>query len=195
MNYFDSEYLSNSDLKQLRKYMDPKFEDPADLKEIFSFGTLFHALVLEPHKADYTHKDLELAKRMAKTFFDDPLCRQVIMVGDIKREYEYYRLNAFGVKARCKCDLMSKAISLVGELKGLACDSEKSFDEAMDRFDYDQAVAWYLDVAQKQNYFMAAVSKKSDKLFKRLVNRDHVYYKRGIVKVNKAVKQFKEVFA
>jgi hypothetical protein len=192
-NYYDSHYISNSDLKRLRKLIDPKFEDPADLEEIFSFGTLFHALVLEPHKADYNHKDFELANSMAKRFFDEHICRKIfIEVYDLRREHEYYRNDRFEVMARCKVDFESKMLGLCGELKGLSVSSEKAFDEAVDRFDYDQAIAWYMDVTGHQNYFLVAPSKIAEKVFKRFVSRDHLFYKRGKEKVVKAVKLFRE---
>lgn len=195
MTYYDHHYISNSDLKKLRKIIDPKFQDPADLEEIFKFGTLFHALVLEPHKADYSHPDLERAIRMKDKFFKDPLCRKIMMVSDIRREHEFYRVNKFGgVSVRCKVDFLSKGLGLCGELKGLSCNTEKAFEEAVDRFDYDQAVAWYLDTSELPRYFMGAPSKDSDDIFKRLVDRNHKYYHRGLQKVHKSIKLYNEMF-
>jgi hypothetical protein len=193
--YFDHHFISNSDLKLLRKTVDPKFEDPADLEEIFKFGTLFHALVLEPHKADRTHPQLELAERMAKTFMKDPLAQKILMIPDLKREQEFYRTNRWGgADVRCKADLYSKSLKFCGELKGLKVNSESQLEEAMDRFDYDQAVAWYLDITEAKHYLIGAVSKTTDKIFKRYVDRNHPYYKRGIVKVEKAVRLYREMF-
>ena len=175
--------------------IDPKFEDPADIDRIFSFGTLFHALVLEPHKADYTHPDYELANRMAKNFFKEKICREIFMkTYDLRREHEYYRSSYMGVNARCKVDFESKALSLCGELKGLSVSSDKALDEAIDRFDYDQGLAWYLDLTGHKRYFFAAPSKVAEKVFKRLFDRDHHHYKRGKEKVKKAIKLYNEMF-
>lgn len=192
--YFDSEYISNSDLKRLKQMLNPGYRDPADLKAIFDFGTLFHALVLEPHKADYNHPDFELAKWMAHNFFQDPLCRKIFMdVPDLKREHEFYRINLFGLeKVRCKADFSSKILDLCGELKGLAVSSEKQLDDAIEHHDYDQAIAWYMHVAQKKNYFFAAPSKLVKRTFKRFITRDHPAYKRGMIKAEQSAKLFRE---
>lgn len=193
MNYFDHHYISNSDLKKLKSLLNPSYREPANLEDILSFGTLFHALVLEPHKADHNHNDYELAKRMCKQFFDDQLCRQIfISAYDLRREHEYYRAERFGLPARCKVDFESKMLSLCGELKGLAIANDRQLDEAVDFHSYDQATCWYLDITGHRNYFMAVPSKLAEKTFKRLITRDHPYYKNGKEKVIKAVKLFKE---
>lgn len=195
MSYYDHHFVSNSDLKRLKKLIDPKFEDPADLEEIFSFGTLVHALILEPHKADREHKDFGLAHDMAITFRNDPVCRQLLLIHDLRREHEFYRSDVFGVPARCKADAESKSLDLIFEFKGLSVSTDKAFEDAIDRFDYDQACPWYLDVSTRKRYLLVSGSKKSPKrLFKRLADRNHAYYHRGLVKVQKAIKLWKEYF-
>ena|SRR5688572_22847664 len=195
MSYFNSHYISNSDLKRLRKMMDPKFQDPADLEEIFAFGRLVEDCILQPHQADYTHKDIDKALAMARTFKADSICQQLLWVHDLRRQHEFYRSNTFGVPARCKMDGDSKMLSLVFELKGLAVETERAFEEAIDRFDYDQGLAWYLDVSRYKRALLVAVSKKNtSRLFKRIVDRNHVYYQRGVMKVEKNVQLFLETF-
>ena len=191
--YFASAYISNSDLKKLQKMISGDFEDPADLKEIFDFGHLVENLILQPHLADYSHKDIELAQKMADTFRKDPICQQLLYIHDLRRQHEWYRSNIHGIYARCKMDADSKLLSLVFELKGLAVDSERAFEAAIERFHYDMGLAWYLDVSGYRRALIVAVSKKSpERLFKRLVDRDHQYYKTGLVKVKKAVKLLRE---
>lgn len=198
--YYSHHYISNSDLKRLRKIMDPKFEDPADLKEILAFGTLFHKLVLEPHKVTHLEQardDYPLAKKMRDQFLTDKLCRDIMMVPDIRREHEYYRSDAFGVgiPTRCKVDFESpRMMSICGELKGLSIRNDRQLDEAVDRFDYDQAVAFYLDMTGRKHYFMAAPSKVVEQTFKRFIDRNHIYYTRGRIKVRNSLKQFLQVF-
>lgn len=175
--------------------MDPKFEDPADLEAIFAFGNLVEDLILQPHQANWNHPDIELAKDMDRTFRADPICQQLLYVHDLRRQHEWYRNDRFGVPSRCKMDGDSKILNLVFELKGLSIDSENAFEGSIDRFDYDQGLAWYLDVSGYKRALLVAVSKKSPKrLFKRIVDRDHVYYKRGLEKVKKNVKLWKEMF-
>lgn len=193
--YFGHHYISNSDFKALRKMVDPKFEDPADLEEIFAFGRLVEDIILQPHQADYNHKDIGKAHDMARTFKADSICQQLLWIHDLRRQHEFYRSNVFGVPARCKMDGDSKALSLVFELKGLAVETERAFEDAVDRFDYDQGIAWYLDVSGYKQALIVAVSKKNtSRLFKRIVNRDHQYYKRGVVKIEKSVELFLNTF-
>lgn len=195
MNYYNHHYISNSDLKQLRKMMDPKFQDPADLEEIFAFGRLVEDLILQPHQADYEHKDIDKAIAMCGTFKRDSICQQILWLHDLRRQHEFYRSNVFGVPARCKTDGDSKASGLVFELKGLSVDSERAFEDAIDRFDYDQGLAWYLDVTRYQRALLVAVSKtNTSKLFKRVVDRAHPYYQRGVVKIEKSIQLFLDTF-
>lgn len=206
MSYFDHHYISNSDLKKVRKMVDPKFDDPADLEEILKFGTLVHALIFEPHKADPNHKDYGLAVDMSKTFFNDPMCRDFIHLHDFEREKEFYNppegynkaedeeVGVDGVYARCKMDGSSFGLKTVMEFKGLSCESEKSFEAAMDRFDYDMGLAWYLDVSGYQRCLMVGVSKKSPKrIFKRIADRNHPYYRSGRKKIVQHIEILKEL--
>lgn len=196
MNYFDHEYASNSDLKKLVKMMESDSpEDQQNLEEIFDLGTLIHAILLEPHLANHSHKDYELAKEMAKTFMKDKLCHQLMFLSDFKREWEFYRQNVHGIKARCKMDGKSASMSAILEYKGLACRSQKEFEEAIYRFNYDQGAAWYLDVTQYKYCLIVAVSKKDPRrIFKQLIDRDHLIYKTGEVKVVKAVNLWRNFF-
>lgn len=193
-NYFDHHYVSNSDLKRLQELLNPSREqDPADLKEIYAFGHLVEDLILQPHLADYNHKDFGLAKDMETTFRNDELCQKLLYVHDLRRQHEWYRSDRYGVPARCKMDGDSKILSLVFELKGLSVDSEKAFEASIDRFHYDQGLAWYLDVSGYRQALLVAVSKKAPKkIFKRIVDRNHPYYIKGKEKVIKSVKLFKE---
>lgn len=195
MNYFDSDYVSNSDLKELRKRVDPKFEEPPNLKEIFIFGHLVEDCIFHPAAADYTHPKIELAKAMAIAFHADKICRTFLMVNDFRRQHEWYRSDRFGLRARCKADGDSRQISSLMEFKGLSVDSDSQFEECIDRFDYDQALSWYLDLSGYNRMLLVAGSKKSpDRLFKRIVDRDHKIYKRGLDKVHSAVRLWNQYF-
>lgn len=193
--YFDHHYVSNSDLKRLRKIIDPKFEDPADIEEIFKFGHLVEDLIFQPHQADYAHKDLGLAQDMAKTFRDDPICKQILYVHDLRRQHEWYRSDVLGVPGRAKTDADSKSLEMIFELKGLSVKSEQEFESAIDRFDYDQGIYWYHSVTQQPRHLLVAVSKKAPKkIFKRLTGIYHPYYEHGRDKAMKNLRMWKEMF-
>lgn len=194
-DYFDHHYVSNSDLKRLRKIIDPKFEDPADIEEIFKFGRLVEDLIFQPHQADYGHKDLGLAMDMAETFRKDPICSQILYVHDLRRQHEWYRSDVLGVPGRCKTDADSKALNLIFELKGLSIGSDAAFESAIDRFDYDQGLFWYQRTTLQPRHLLVAVSKKAPKkIFKRLTDIHHLYYDRGQAKAVKHLRMWKEMF-
>lgn len=181
----------------MEQIINPSFQDPADLTEIYEFGNLVENVIFQPHLANNGHKDMPLAVAMKNTYFKDPLCRGLLHAFDFRRQHEWYRAQTeYGIPMRCKADGDSKALSLILEFKGLAVDSQKAFDAAVDRFHYDQGIAFYLDTAQYKRLLLVAVSKKfPGKIFKELVDRDHRYYKRGKEKVIKKVKLFRETLA
>jgi hypothetical protein len=194
MSYYNHQYASNSDLKKLiSRYVEGR-EEP-DLEEIFDLGTLIHQAILEPHKANKQHKDYELASKMAKTVLKDRLCRDLIFMPDFKREHEFYRVNVHGIRARAKMDGSSNRIRTILEYKGLKIANEKAFDESIYKFDYDQGAAWYLDTSGYDRLLIVAVSKTDpNKIFKRIIDRNHNIYKSGLVKVERAVMYWKQYF-
>ena len=208
--YFSHEYASNSDLKRLVNQVINGKELPDNIGVIYDQGTLNHQALTEKYKADQwlisrlneepsnsnkIQADYDLACTMAKTVLKDDLCRRLIMSVDFRREHEWYRLNNYGIKSRCKVDGDSKMMSTCFEYKGLAVTTDKAFEEAIYHFDYDQGVAWYLDVMQYKYLLMAAVSKKQpDRLFKRIIDRNHQIYISGRQKVIKATDNWKMYF-
>lgn len=194
MSYFQHPNASNSDLKSLVAREEGR-QKPDNIQLIYDFGTEFHAGILEPHKADLSKinpEQVQLIKDMSKTFWKDPMCRDIAMASDFRREHEFYRSERFGIGAKCKADGESKKLQVCLELKGLAVTSEKQFLESLLYMDYDQASAWYLPVmtghVTYRYQFIVGISKKQpDKMFKLLVDREHQYFKSGTQKVKKAV--------
>lgn len=195
-NYFDSDYLSNSDIKKLRSYWDPKGVQLENIEEIFEEGTLNHHALLERHKADTSHQRYGRAVQMADTVKSDPTVRQLMGMRDFKVEHEFYRLNVHGVKGRCKMDGSSKMISTILEYKGLGVTTQKAFEDAIVHFDYDQGACWYLDVTGYKRLLIVAGCKPDPrKKFKILIDRDHLYYKTGLEKVEKGLEIYHQLVA
>lgn len=211
MNYFDHDFVSNSDLKAIINRVEQKREEPENLQQIFEAGTLNHHALLEPHKAqqwlkeklalcffdeerEEIKKQYDLACTMAKTVLQDTMCRSLIMMPDFRREHEWYRSSKFLLKGvRCKTDGDSKAMSTIFEYKGLAITTENGFDSAIENHDYDQSAFLYLNVVGYKNYLIVGVSKKDPKkLFKRIITREHRWYTTGGVKTEKAVRVWKQ---
>jgi hypothetical protein len=199
MSYFKHHFASNSDIKTIVDRHNG-IQKPDNIDLIYDLGTEIHAGVLERNKlrAEVTTNDQKLLiNAMADRFWKDELCRNIVMMPDFKREYEFYRINRFGLEgARCKVDGKSDAIRTILELKGLSVTTEKAFKESILHLNYDQGAAWYLDTATGHIKYVrkliVGMSKKDpDLLFKVLIDRDHAYYKSGMDKVKEGVKIWK----
>lgn len=182
-NYFQHDFISNSDLKSVKKKLGQSFEEPENLQEIFSLGTLIHATILEPNLADKTHEKYSLALAMRDTFWADPACRAFAMAPDFKREqpmYEERQVGPYKVKLRCKYDGIRERLKVQLELKGLNLDTEKAFRSALERYDYDQAVVHYMITGDLKMALIVGISKKDPtKLFKWFVKRHDEFYLQG----------------
>lgn len=199
MSYFKHHYASNSDLKEIVSRHEGRSK-PENIEAIYDFGTEFHAGILEPHKADWSKVSAEqkqLIEHMAKTFWKDKLCRDIVMMPDFRREHEFYRVDRFGLEGvRCKVDGESGKIQTILELKGLSISSQKAFEESILHLDYDQGGAWYLDVAtghiKYRRKLIVGISKiDPDLMFKLLIDRDHPFYGYGKEKIKEAIKIWK----
>lgn len=191
--YRKHEYVANSDIKGLMSQLSA-YEEPENLDRIFEFGTLVHALILEPHKADYTDPDIHLALKMRDTFLADEFCRSFVKHPMFRAEHNFYRHNLLGINAKCRMDGELRPGKKILEFKSLAVTSQKAFEEAVYHFSYDQGAAWYLDVSRYDALLIAGVSKKKpDKLFKLVVTRDSDVYKSGLEKYTYWVNKWKEL--
>jgi len=185
MNYFGHTNISNSDIKSFKQKLGLLPQQPENIQAIFDFGTLFHATILEPSTVDKNDQsdDAKLARKMKDTFFKDEMCRMVILRHDFKREREFYekvRVGRYEFNSRCKADGDSEGISLFLELKGLNVENEKAFKMALERFDYDQAVAHYMLTARRKTELIVGISKKKPELlFKKIVKQYDDFYLGG----------------
>lgn len=195
MSYFDHPYASNSNIKEIVDRYENR-QKPQGIQAIFDFGTQFHAGITEPHKADWSKvdaEDKELIQEMSKTFWRDPLCRQIAMLADFRREHEFYRVGRFGLMgAKCKTDGDSRRLQTILELKGLSVNTDKAFRESVEHLGYDQGGAWYLNttdgyVHYKRKLIVGISKLNPDRLFKVIIDRDHPLYKTGMEKIKKGV--------
>lgn len=182
-DYFQHDFLSNSDIKDFLKKIGLKREDPENLQEIFDLGTLIHATILEPHLSDKKHDQYEMALAMRDTFWADPTCRGFAIAPDFHREspfFEERKVGQYKVKLRCKCDGVRSRLGIMLELKGLSVDNEKAFREALIRYDYDQAAAHYMITGDFRMCLIVGISKKDPKkLFKWYIKRHDEFYLGG----------------
>jgi len=197
-NYFQHEFISNSDLKKFKQNLGLTRELPVDLEPIYAFGTLFHKTILEPHLVTDEEKlspDYTLASRMAGTFWRDSLCRSFIMASDFQREHEFYdtlEVGGMRIVSRCKADGWRSNMRWFMELKGLKVDSEKAFQAALLNFDYDMGAVFYMLTAKSELCLIPGISKKKDVMFKRIVKKWDDFYLGGEQKLIDCLKLLKE---
>ena len=191
--YRDHEDVANSDLKGL-KAQTVGSPMPENLDRIFEFGTLSHHLILEPEKANYLDEDIEKALEMKDTFFKDDFCRRFREHPGFVAEQEFHRKGLMGINAKCRMDGAIASREDILEFKSLAITTESAFEEAIYHFDYEMGAAWYLDVSQYKRLLIVAISKKkTDRLFKMVIDRDHDAYKSGLAKYTEWTSKWKEL--
>lgn len=182
-SYFLHPYISNSDLKNFKRQLGLLPEEPENLQEIFDMGSLFHALILEPHIADFANKDIQLALQMRNRYWEDKWCRDFSMASDFEREKMFTETREVGpyrINLRCKADGFRGRVNWALELKGLGVENEKAFREALTRFDYDQGVAHYMITSGAEIAIIVGISKKDPrKLFKWIVKKHDEFYLGG----------------
>lgn len=197
--YFDHSSISNSDIQKFLQQIGLKREMPANIQAIYDLGTEFHSGILEPHKRRpdiLTKEQNELIDKMAKTFWEDKMCRDFAMAKDFIREKEFYeplQVGGMEICARCKMDGARTGIKMQLELKGLNVTTEKQFFESLVSLDYDRAVAHYQLTSKYHWSLLVGISKKNPKLlFKKLVKRFDNFYAEGEHKLIEALHLLKD---
>jgi hypothetical protein len=186
MSYFDHPSISNSDLKRFKERLGLSRPAPENLQLIYSFGTKFHAGILEPHlitDIDKVAEEYQTIWKMQETFWKDPMCRDFVMAKDFKREHEFYdtlTVENMQIEARCKADGYREKMKFFLELKSTACETQKAFEAAMLDLDYDQACAHYMLTSRCDVALIVGISKrKTERLFKRIVKKYDDWYLGG----------------
>jgi len=157
MTYFSHPFVSNSDLTRLAKELAPT--DQIEYSEALRFGTLLHALILEPHKVDlirlvvndvqYSRQEIDTARKMKESFMNDSFCRQLL--GQSEFEVEMYNEETafehngirFELPTRRKYDGWIRLTNWGWDLKSTAATSQASFESCVSRLDYDRARVFY----------------------------------------------------
>jgi hypothetical protein len=196
--YFDQPEISVSDIKSFLKKVRGGNPDPENLEAIFAMGTLTHGIIFEPNSIDKSviTPEITLATKMKVRFFQDELCRMIVMRPDFKREQPLFKEIEVGgmmYKARIKCDGISKGIKTIIEFKGLSITTQKAFEEAIDNLLYDMAAVQYLLVAECEMILIVGISKiKPQLMFKKIIKRYDETYNWGEQKLIDALKLWRE---
>ncbi len=197
MDYFDRPEVSNSDLSALRDYLECKGGADSNREKAYWFGTIFDAIVTEPHKIDFIRKryngiDIEpklfaLATRMKQTLMADELGsylvknsgKQRVITDTVKLEHNGI---PFQLRMRCKLDFDLPQIRLASDLKSTAAGTQAEFDNAVNAFDYDRQAAVYMTLCKAEKFIIIAASKRNKSLFKVLIDKETPLYKSGMEK-------------
>lgn len=192
--YYGRPEVSNSDLSWLKKYWLPE-RQIVDLEKAYRFGTLLDCMITEPFKVNYFNhtcagskykpEEFELAEKMKKAFWKDPLCASIASKStmqhvSIKHNHQLQHLGFhFKLDVRCKWDLFIKEYDMAGDIKSTTATTQKQFEEAVRYFDYDRQRAWYMDIEERNNDLLIGVSKVNCKVFKVPIKRGSELYNSG----------------
>lgn len=157
MNYFDHPFCSNSNLSALKAEMSGT--DAIEYADALRFGTLVHALILEPEKVDlirrkvgecaYTPEEMAIGKKMKAAFIANPFCNTLL--GICEKEVEMYNADTsfehnqvdFTLPTRRKYDLFNSLANWGADIKSTTATNHSAFLSAINRFDYDRARVFY----------------------------------------------------
>lgn len=187
--YFDHPNTSNSALKALsRLYHGDLRNLDEEYKEQFIIGSLVDShLTGEQFMGESTLEQRAFAAKLVMCMRLDHLIKMFLsfMQGQVKffevLEFEYDGVT-YRIAAKCKFDLFSFRFKIGVEIKTTACTSRKSFIASIEFLDYDQAAAWYMDIAKIDRYWIIAISKKTKEIFKFAIERGDETYTRGKAK-------------
>lgn len=199
--YFQRKEVSNSDLLSLRRAFFGMRDPSEDMAEVFNFGNLVDAMLTEPWRLidnDYELKDGDgiitfqkgdwrLAEAMAMGAKNDPVVRHFIKAGSHQHVFTKsltfeYDNDPYTIEGRCKFDTINMAISTGADYKTTGCTTRKACLASIDHFSYDQATAWYMDLAGIDRHWLIFISKKTKEVFKFAIERGDETYLRGLNK-------------
>lgn len=214
MNYYQDLgfYVSNSQLGELKKalYLTP--ERSKNLQDIFDFGNLVDAAVIEPEKLNrkkftltdessgrvikFNEVDWIKGMLMAESLDNDPTLNFIKKhsLGQyvfLRRKFPFtFSGWTVHLPTRCKLDLLSKKLSIALDIKTTSCSTQKSFIQSMDTFNYKRQGAFYMDMARVDKMWYFAVGKNKDHfgkypVFKFAIKRGDDTYNKGKAEYDK----------
>lgn len=193
--YYNRKEVSNSDLSELKDYLEGK--EKHDRTKNYQFGNLFDAMLTEPGRIDYRGRKFdgnevewemwERAIKMKLAYTGDQYCamiqkqagKQAVYVENVKLNYEGFD---FALLMRCKLDFDLPSASLAVDLKTTFAVNERQFRTAVEMFDYDRQAAVYMTICNYDRFAIIGVSKINDKIFKIFITKDSGLYKTGMEK-------------
>lgn len=196
--YFSLPSVSNSELQALRRATNALPNPFEDIQGSLHFGSLVDAMLTESHRCNhfyytlqdepkpitFTPTEWELALWMYKQALKDPIIKEFVNSGSGQHVFSKpltfnYEGFDYTIEGRCKFDSIKQAISTGVDYKTTACATRKSFIESIEFLNYDQAGAWYMDLAGIDRFWILGISKKTKEVFKFAIQRGDEVYERG----------------
>lgn len=194
VDYYDRSEVSNSDLSWLKAQSDTS-DSHSDPYEAYRIGTLLDVMITEPERFDpvnlrigeyqYTVKELDMIRKMVKSFFSDKFCfnlyqhssPQSIYVKDVQLEFEGI---PFVLPMRCKYDLDAKLMRMGGDIKSTTATTQEQFEAAIIHFEYHRQRAVYMTLSGYDMDVVIGISKKNFQVFKKFIRRGDPLFEKGM---------------
>lgn len=191
--YFALKRYSNSDLSALERHIfGIQYNAPT---EAFSFGSAFHAYVLEGIKpTNATDKDRTKMENMKNKLLMDTLFwhRRNFSRKEITVLWEH---NGIPLKSKLDLALMThrQGIYTVGDLKTTTATSKEQFEQDIIKYEYDRQAAFYLDSVGAKKYEIWAVQKQAPhQVFYFCFDAQHPIIQQGRKKYRRMLEATKE---
>jgi len=192
MNYFDRKEVSNSDLSWLYQQINPR-ENLFDPTQAYKFGNLVDAVITEQERVDYYKRtvddvkysaaDFNKAVKMKESFYKNQYCLDLIKnasfqtVKTNKLQLDYCGVP-FEIQSRCKWDILRSKVGI--DIKSTAAKTQAEFLSAVEFFNYDRQMAWYMDTTPEiETVIIIGISKHNYKIFSIFVARNSPMYING----------------
>lgn len=172
MNYFDHPYCSNSSLTALGIELGILPEFGGDKENAYRMGSLFDAVVTEPHKLDlfsnqiqetdysFTKEEYATCKAMKKSLEANSIYQTFLLQKpNFQKEayVENFQFDGFTLNMRGKLDYFIPG--MVADLKSTACTSQNAFENACKQFGYYRQMWLYCKLTGVKRAIIFGVSK------------------------------------
>ncbi|MCH5234507.1 MAG: hypothetical protein J1E16_04375 [Muribaculaceae bacterium] len=196
--YYQRSEVSNSDLTALKEVLYPR-QQFGDKEKAFRIGSIVDAMISEKQRVDFLNMTIdgqpidpeeflfcrELQRALRSEARRDPFLEMVLEKADtqcvmVNRDQRFNNGGfEFTLDTRCKWDWWLSAPRFGGDLKTINVETDAEFENAIDFFDWDRSRAWYMDIANSNQDFIYAISKKNFRVFKKYIKRGDEIYTRG----------------
>jgi hypothetical protein len=158
-NYRAERRVSNSMLD----YVVPLIQGVTPKKKYspaFSFGTLIHTALLEPHLFSYEKagNDAMQIYRCVQTFHSIPFFCELLKTS--MREVSHY-WDCQDVPCKVRIDMVSAKYGLIADIKTTVATNSNELAEHVSKYNYDRQMAFYCDAVGIDTACIIAISKKT----------------------------------